>query len=147
GTNYLTAEGNGGSSVVADRTSPGWWETFVLTVMDNAGTLKDGVRVHIHTSDNWFFSALYGGGYSLLADKTAVGPWEIFRVQKVSDDRDNTNNHGPVIADSDVIAVKSESTGTTYYVVAENGGGGTVNANRTALGPWESFKLVRKESF
>jgi len=145
GTNYLTAEGNGGSSVVADRTSAGWWETFVLTVMDGSGSLKDGVRVHLHTSDNYFFSALNGGNYSLLADKTSVGAWEIFRAQKVSDARGG-NSHGPVISDGDVFALKSESTGTVYYVVAENGGGGTVNVNRTSLGPWESFTFVRKES-
>ncbi|MBC8069482.1 MAG: DUF3472 domain-containing protein [Deltaproteobacteria bacterium] len=29
-----------------------------------------------------------------------------------------------------------------HYVVAEGGGGGAVNANRTAVGPWETFALV-----
>jgi hypothetical protein len=29
------------------------------------------------------------------------------------------------------------------YVVAENGGGGVVNANRTAVGAWETFTLQR----
>jgi hypothetical protein len=28
------------------------------------------------------------------------------------------------------------------YVVAENGGGGVVNANRGSAGPWESFTLI-----
>ncbi|HEX9670744.1 MAG TPA: hypothetical protein VGC93_14830 [Thermoanaerobaculia bacterium] len=28
------------------------------------------------------------------------------------------------------------------YVVAENAGGGVINANRTAAGPWETFTLV-----
>ncbi|HYH97898.1 S8 family serine peptidase [Hyalangium sp.] len=31
---------------------------------------------------------------------------------------------------------------TGHYVVAEGSGGGGVNANRTAIGPWESFTLV-----
>jgi hypothetical protein len=29
-----------------------------------------------------------------------------------------------------------------YYVVAENGGGGDVNANRTSAGSWETFEVV-----
>jgi hypothetical protein len=29
-----------------------------------------------------------------------------------------------------------------HYVVAEDGGGGAVNANRTVIGPWEKFTLV-----
>jgi hypothetical protein len=146
GTNYLTAEGNGGSSVVADRTSAGWWETFRLQVMDGAGSLKDGDRVNLTTSDSWYFTALNGGNYSLLADTHTLGSRETFRVVKLADARGG-NSHGPVISDSDVFALKSESTGTTYYVVAEGGGGGAVNVNRTAQGPWESFTLVRKESF
>lgn len=146
GTNYLTAEGNGGSTVVADRTSAGWWETFQLQVMDGAGSLKDGDRVNLITSDSWYFSALNGGNYSLLADKQTLGAWETFRVVKLADARGG-NSHGPVISDGDVFALKSESTGTTYYVVAEDGGGGAVNVNRTVQGPWESFTFVRKESF
>ena len=31
---------------------------------------------------------------------------------------------------------------TGHYVVAEGGGGGIVNANRVAVGPWERFQLV-----
>ncbi len=30
-------------------------------------------------------------------------------------------------------------------MVAENGGGGNVNANRTSAGPWESFRLLNLE--
>lgn len=33
-------------------------------------------------------------------------------------------------------------TSNNYYVVAEGDGGGAVNANRTAVGPWESFTLI-----
>lgn len=33
-------------------------------------------------------------------------------------------------------------TSGSWYVVAENGGGGVVNANRTSAGPWETFRIV-----
>ncbi|WP_257326913.1 fascin domain-containing protein [Pseudoalteromonas rhizosphaerae] len=36
----------------------------------------------------------------------------------------------------------SLETGGQYYVVAENNGGDTVNANRLAIGPWEQFNLI-----
>ena len=35
----------------------------------------------------------------------------------------------------------SFKTTNNYYMVAENGGGYYVNANRTAIGPWETFTL------
>jgi hypothetical protein len=38
-----------------------------------------------------------------------------------------------------VIALRSFSG---HYVVAEGGGGGVVNANRTAIGPWERFTVI-----
>ncbi len=145
GTNYLTEEGNGGSTVVADRTAAGPWETFTLQVMDGAGSLSDGVRVNIRSSDNWYFSALNGGNYSLLANTQSLGSSETFRVVKLADALGG-NSKGPVITDSDVFALKAESTGTVYYVTAELGGGGSVNVNRTVQGPWESFTLVRQEN-
>lgn len=138
--NYLTAEGNGGSSVVANRWSIGPWETFTIAPT-NGGTLNDGSDVTIRTSSNWYFSALYGGGYSMLADKTAVGPWETFHVVKISD---ANGRPGSPIADGDTFALQAQSTGTTYDTTAEGGGGGTVNVNRTSIGPWETFTYVRQ---
>lgn len=34
-------------------------------------------------------------------------------------------------------------SGRGYYVVAEGNGGDEVNCNRTAIGPWETFTLVK----
>ncbi len=138
--NYVTAEGNGGGSVVANRWAIGPWETFTMNVI-GGGTLKDGSDVTIKTSSGWYFSALYGGGYSMLADKTAIGPWETFRVYKIYNWYDP---YGPEIADGEQFALVARSTGTTYYATAEGGGGSVVNVNRTALGPWETFAFVRQ---
>jgi hypothetical protein len=42
---------------------------------------------------------------------------------------------------NDLVALKTYNN--QHYVVAENNGGGAANANRTAIGPWETFTLVR----
>lgn len=41
----------------------------------------------------------------------------------------------------DKVTLKNVATG--YYMVAENGGGGAVNVNRTTPGPWETFTIER----
>ncbi|GAB4199916.1 MAG: hypothetical protein Fur006_51020 [Coleofasciculaceae cyanobacterium] len=44
-----------------------------------------------------------------------------------------------VIGNGDAIALQASNG---QYVVAEGGGGGVVNANRSAIGPWETFAII-----
>jgi hypothetical protein len=67
------------------------------------------------------------------ATVTAIGTWETFRMWKVG-------GSGTTINSGDTFALQS---GRGYYVVAEGNGGGEVNCNRTAIGPWETFILVK----
>jgi hypothetical protein len=53
-----------------------------------------------------------------------------------------TANHiKPAVANMN--STSSGYSGKGYYVVAEGNGGGEVNCNRTAIGPWETFTLVK----
>ena len=60
--------------------------------------------------------------------------WETFTILKV-------NGIGQ-IGGGDQVALRGSNG--THYLVAENGGGGTVKCNRTAVGPWETFTLVQQ---
>ena len=64
----------------------------------------------------------------------AEGAWETFTIV-------NLGRPGGAIASGDRIALRSVNG---YYVVAEGGGGpgSVVNANRSAIGPWETWTLV-----
>jgi hypothetical protein len=64
-------------------------------------------------------------GQSLIANATTVGQQQQFRVV--------TNGDGSI----------SLATADNHYVCAENAGAASLIANRTAIGPWEEFDLLR----
>ncbi len=51
------------------------------------------------------------------------------------------NNQYSSLYNSDNVTLKHVDTG--LYMVAENGGGGAVNVNRTVPAQWETFQIVR----
>jgi hypothetical protein len=125
---YLTAEAGGGQGIWADRWMAGAWETFILVDV-NEGALEHGDTVAVQTSDARHFFRAPGDG-TLSAAATGVGPSETFVLHRLS-------GAGPVFS-GDRIALESSEP---RFVVAEAGGGGTVNANRQSIGAWETFAL------
>jgi hypothetical protein len=132
---YVVAEGGGGGVVNANRTSPGAWETFSL---DDAGggALNSGDVVFFRTANNDYLRADNCGGAALIAQGYVGDNCEAFAIFKV----DNANNilWGP-ISNGDQVALQ---TWDWYWVVAEGGGGGVVNADRISIGAWEKFFIT-----
>lgn len=130
---YVTAVGGGGSTVVADRTTPGSWETFAIRTLEG-GAVLPGDRVAIWTADGvHLLQAAGGGGSTVTAAGTSPGPWETFVVEK---------NGSEAIAAGDAIGLRTTGS-TPFYVTAERGGGSAVNVDRPARGAWETFTLIR----
>ena len=57
------------------------------------------------------------------ANRNAIGGWETFRIVDLG---------------GGLVAVQASNG---QYVVAEDGGGGSVNANRDDIGSWETFYM------
>ena len=132
---FVVAEDGGGSVVNCDRVAIGPWETFTLIDL-NGGSLESGDLVNIQTVGGYYVVAEGGGGDVVNADRTVPLSWETFRIDKV--------DSGGVIGSGDAISLQASngwSGGGGNYVVAEEGGGGVVNANRSAVGPWETFTI------
>jgi hypothetical protein len=72
----LSAEGNGGGAVNANRTAVGPWETFTLIDI-NIGELNQGDLVQFKTQSGFFLSIASG---TLRADVRNPGDAETFRV-------------------------------------------------------------------
>jgi subtilisin family serine protease len=130
---YVVAENGGGGVINANRVSAGAWEAFTL-VDRNGGLLQDGDSVNLYTWDWWVLQAPGGGGGALVGSGTMPHSWETFVIQKVG------GSGGSVIANGDQVALRTDAGN---YVVAEGGGGGVVNANRVAIGAWETFTITR----
>jgi hypothetical protein len=129
GSNLLKAANGGGGSFDATGASSNYETQFVVQDV-NGGTLYSGDQVHIQTNRNYFMTAVNGGcpscGVNASSSWTmSYQTWTIIRVA----------GFGP-INPGDQVAFQSTNG---YYMSAEGGGGQAVNANRTAIGAWETF--------
>jgi metallopeptidase family M12-like protein len=132
---YVVAEGGGGDVVNANRTAIGAWETF--TVIDQGGgALESGDLINIQSVGGYFVVAEGGGGDVVNCNRTVPQAWETFRIEKIGG--------GGVIGSGDSISLQAYNGWSCCggnYVVAEDGGGSVVNANRGAVGAWETFTI------
>jgi hypothetical protein len=150
---YLMADGGGGGPVNANSIQALTWETFILVNLTES-ILRTGDVVALRTLDGrHYLSAYAGGGYGLTAEGTWPGPWEQFVIEKkgylISRGDYPYGIRGPVVRFSpginqleiqpgDAIALRTTSG---HYLVAEDGGGSIVNANRQEVREWETFEL------
>jgi hypothetical protein len=126
---WMVAEGGGGGTVNANRNSPGAWETF--TVEDfNGGDLYDGDQVAFRIG-GLYLQAENGGGGAFRAVGGGPWAWETFTVVLL-------NGTDSRVDDGEVVALRSYNG---HYVVAEGGGGGIVNCDRTGIGGWEQWTI------
>ena len=112
---YVNADSDFSGSIDAYSTQAGTWETF------HAIMLPDG-KWALRTVDGKYFSGSSNGTL------TATVPW-------ISTDERWAIHH---VANDDTFAFQSAHG---KYMVAAGAGGGAVNANRTAIGPWEQFQV------
>lgn len=117
---WVAAENNGGSTLSANRTSQGPWESFYLNDI-NGGELNNGDTVSIRTTSGWYWSAVNGGGSYLYCNQTSAITWEVFTVQK------RGGSSGSRIEDGDTYALKAYNG--TSYVNASYAGTMAANGN------------------
>jgi hypothetical protein len=144
GVHFITAEGDGGSTVSTNRTAVGDWERFTLEDL-NGGALVSGDQVRIRhdgASQRWYGTAdsgqsgqSGGGGPGSLfrVNRTAAAQWETFTILK---------DEGGIIASGDQVHFLSFNS---FYASAIMGGGlqsdGSVVVDRTQALTWETFTL------
>jgi hypothetical protein len=145
GAHYLTAEGDGGGAVSADRTQIKAWELFIISDLD-AGSLLSGDRIQIrHVSATgesfWLTADVNGGGPGsiLRANRSLPRAWETFIVRQAG---------GGAITGGSRITL--EASARPYFVSAEQGGGragdGALTVNRSVARGWETFTLIAIEA-
>ncbi|MHB8874112.1 MAG: DUF7910 domain-containing protein [Myxococcaceae bacterium] len=127
---YLSAEGGGGGAVKANRDVAQAFETFKLERC-GGGSLQSGATVALKTSGGHFLTAEGAGGGALTASATTWGANQTFKVLLAS------GANGRIYRNS-AIALQAANN---QYLCAEGGGGAEVNANRAAIGAWETFKI------
>jgi len=133
---YVVAENGGGDVVNANRTAIGSWEKFTLIDL-NGGTLESGDLVNLQSVYGYYVVAEGGGDDVVNCNRTTPLKWETFRIAKVFG--------SGTIRSGDAISLQASdgwSGAGGNYVVAEDGGGSVVNANRPVVGSWERFTII-----
>jgi hypothetical protein len=75
---YLSATNGGGSTLMANVTSPGSWETFTIRKTSGSGRILDGHRVAFQAANGMYVYSDNGGGGAVWVSGTAIGGWEPF---------------------------------------------------------------------
>jgi hypothetical protein len=143
---YLCAEFGGGAQLSADRQNVGPWEKFTLLDL-NGGALVSGDAINILAPDGGHFVTVQLQGapsYPVAVTSTTAGTAERFTLVKLVN-RDPAPA-GTAILDGDSLALQASNG---LHVSAELGGatGQPVNANRTSIGDWETFRLIINRSW
>lgn len=75
---YLCAEQGGGDKVVADRTQPKNWETFIIQKMNGGGAIRYHDPVAFKAINGNYMVAENGSAAEVNANRTSAGSWETF---------------------------------------------------------------------
>ena len=115
----VTADDNGGSPLIANRTAIGYWEQFDEI---NEGNGEIALRAH---ANGLIVTAEDAGAQPLIANRTVVGQWETFQLINNPDGS---------------ISLKAEANGD--YVTAANTDTQPLIASGTAIGAGQEFDLI-----
>jgi hypothetical protein len=133
GLHWLTAQNGGGPGSYLDAsgsgTVPGANSIFTFV---RSG---DAIGLAINKGGTWYYvSANQGGASYITVDRTQFLQWESFGLVYLG----FVSGLG-----DDAVAFRTWGyNGTPYYFSASNAGGGPVNADRTWVLPWETFRMV-----
>jgi len=80
---YMVTEDGGGSTLEANRTSSGGWETFRIWKIGGSGVIHSGDRIALQSSNGKYVAAENGGGGEVNANCSSIGAWETLKVSFV----------------------------------------------------------------
>lgn len=151
--------------VVANRQSVGDWETFTIPAVSHiepsteSNAVMDGDSVQLvcsgHVDDNgrrltkYLYPERRTGRQFLIAAKTnewSGDDWrERFPRTWFTLTLEPGGPSGPQLRDGSVVSLRTNERDPrrNRYVVAEDGGGREVRANREHVGEWERFQIIK----
>jgi hypothetical protein len=118
-----------GDALAADAGSP---EGFALIDL-NGGDLVDGDAVALRNGSGAYLQAANAGGSTLAFAMVDIGSWETFRIFAV-------DNPGGIIEQGSAVALMTGDG--VSFVLAQNGGGSTVDATGTSSQGHSKFQIL-----
>ena len=118
--NYVSADNEGSSPLIANRQVVGTWETFERVDLGNGNIALKSL------ANNKYVCAENAGASQLIARSDTIGTWETFQVVNISGG----------------IALKSAANG--QYVSADNFGESPLIAKQSVASTWETFIIENR---
>ena len=128
---FVRAYHGGGESVLANSTSPGGQETFVVE-HDSPECVESGDTIFLRTSSQYYLRAVDGGGGVVDATSRRPEEWESFRVERLESEG--------LIRSIDDIALRAFD-GSYLRVLYREEPVRQLWADGPEVGPWEHFTL------
>ena len=130
---WVSAIGGGGDGcwLFANATTPSTWESFRT---NDGAPFNDGTILNLQVWNGQWIGAIYGGGSGFHCDAAVPSTWETFQPVKL------TSNGTSVIGDGDLFAIRTYDG--AHYWSAEDSGNSALDATRTAIGSWETFRMT-----
>ncbi len=94
-----------------------------------------GITIRLRATNGQYLCAEAGGGREVMANRVSAGPWETFTLEQIGPP-------GGALMSGQRIALRTENG---HFLCAEGGGDGELVANRTAVGPWETFTIAHAD--
>lgn len=132
--NFLNAgDASTGYAMAATADGVGYWESFTVERADGAdvGVLRSGDRIHLRTFQGRYVMAQNDGGAGLTGEAQVPRQWETFTIEKLTGAAD--------ITQGDAVTLRADNG--VNFVMATNGGGGTVTASSGNRAQWETFTV------
>ena len=93
------------------------------------------ITIRFRATNGQYLCAEGGGGREVQVNRVSAGPWETFTLEQIGPP-------GGALMSGQRIALRTENG---QYLCAEGGGDGEIVANRTAVGPWETFTIAHAD--
>ncbi len=117
---FRAPDGGAAGTLIANGSTNNWETQFKFQDI-NGGTLDAGDTVCIYSNRGYYLQAIGGTG-TVTTNTRSCGPYETWAVEPVQG------------------GVAFRHTWSNYYMSATNGGGSSVTANATTVGPNETFR-------
>ena len=143
---FIGAHYAGGGPVTADREALEPWAGFHFED-ENGGCVDAGDVVSLRTHHGFYLRAEGGGGGAVDATATTAGPSERFVIHRIGAQwvrTANIHNDNIAVRPGDLVTLQAASG---HFVVAEQGGGAGVRADRRSATAWGRFRVANVEAF
>jgi hypothetical protein len=134
---FVIAKDQSGGPVTAEARADGPWEKFKIDIAEP----KSNATITLFSHMNYPITAEGGGGpgSTIVANRRDVGAWERWTLVVLDATTLQPKPAGTPLTSGSLVALRASGG---RYLRAWDGGGGALDADGAAIGPWEIYEVT-----